>query len=257
MSRYGGLRCPSEHLSLRWGDVDLETGKIHVRSPKTEHHTGGESRIVPLFPELRPFLEECFELAEPGTEFVITRYRDTNANLRTNLLRIIKRAGMKPWPKLFQNLRSTRETGLADNHPMHVVCAWIGNSQPVAAKHYLQVTEEHFAKAVQNPVQQAHVPPRNDSQAEPTAQEKTPVLQGCASECDYLPDSQVPTAGLEPARPLRTLGPEPSASANSAMWAGEKGVAENRGSIRGRQVELRANSALAVFLRPVACALGW
>src|SRR5262249_27309734 len=30
---------------------------------------------------------------------------------------------------------------------IHVVCAWIGNSQPVAAKHYLQVTDEHFQRA--------------------------------------------------------------------------------------------------------------
>ncbi len=22
LSRYGGLRCPSEHLGLRWGDID-------------------------------------------------------------------------------------------------------------------------------------------------------------------------------------------------------------------------------------------
>jgi hypothetical protein len=32
---------------------------------------------------------------------------------------------------------------------MHVVCAWIGNSQAVAAKHYLQTTDEHFEKALQ------------------------------------------------------------------------------------------------------------
>lgn len=34
LSRYGGLRCPSEHLSVRWGDVDWERGRIHVRSPQ-------------------------------------------------------------------------------------------------------------------------------------------------------------------------------------------------------------------------------
>jgi len=164
LSRFGGFRCPSEHLGLRWGDVDWERGRIHVQSPKTEHHAGGESRIVPLFPELRPYLEECFELAEPGTEYVITRYRDTNVNLRTPLLRIIKKAGLKPWPKLFQNLRSTRQTELEEQFPSHVVCAWIGNSQAVAAKHYLQVTEEHDQRAasaedraLQNALQQAHV----------------------------------------------------------------------------------------------------
>jgi hypothetical protein len=88
---------------------------------------------------------------------VVHRYRDGNANLRTNIERIIQKAGLKPWPKLFQNLRSTRETELAETFPIHVVCAWIGTSEAVAKKHYLQVTDEHFAaesQSLQNPVQQ-------------------------------------------------------------------------------------------------------
>jgi len=198
LSRYGGLRCPSEHLSLRWGDIDWERGRINVRSPKTEHHPGGESRIIPLFPELKPHLEECFELAEPGDEFVISRYRDMNANLRTQLNRIIKRAGLKPWPKLFQNLRSTRETELAERFPMHVVCQWIGNSQAIAAKHYLQVTDEHNERALQNPVQQPAASSRKGLQADSAAHKETPVLQGYAAECDAVPISGVGDTGLEP-----------------------------------------------------------
>ena len=62
-----------------------------------------------MFPELRPYLEEAFDEAAPGTRYVINRYRSTNANLRTQLIRIIKRAGLVPWEKPFQNLRSTRE----------------------------------------------------------------------------------------------------------------------------------------------------
>jgi len=147
LSRYGGLRCPSEHLSLRWRDVDWERSRITVRSPKTERHEGGESRQIPIFPELRPYLEEVWEQAEPGTVYVITRYRDNNANLRTQLERIIRRAGLTPWPKPFQNLRSTRETELAEDYPVHVVCAWIGNPQAVATKHYLQVRDEDFERA--------------------------------------------------------------------------------------------------------------
>ena len=147
LSRYGGLRCPSEHLALKWGDVDWDKGRMIVRSPKTAHHVGHDSRLVPLFPELLPYLREVFEQAEPGTEYVITRYRQVNCNLRTQLDRIITKAGLKRWPKLFQNLRSTRETELAERWPEHVVCAWIGNSKAVARKHYLQVTEEHFERA--------------------------------------------------------------------------------------------------------------
>ena len=84
----------------------------------------------------------------PGTQHVITHYRDLNVNLRAQLERIIRRAGLEVWPKLFQNLRSTRETELTEEFPMHLLCKWIGNSQPVAAQHYLQLTDEHFDRAV-------------------------------------------------------------------------------------------------------------
>ena len=147
LSRYGGLRCPSEHLRLRWADIDWQKGRIRVTSPKTEHHQGGKSRMIPLFPELRPFLDQAWEQAEEGAEFVITRYRDAKQNLRTQLERIIKRAGLEPWPKLFHNLRATRQTELEETFPSHVVCAWIGNSPRVARKHYLQVTDSHFDRA--------------------------------------------------------------------------------------------------------------
>jgi integrase len=155
LSRYGGLRCPSEHLSLTWGDVNWEEGRVRVPSPKTEHHEGHASRLMPLFPELRPYLEAAFSEFEDqhrrppaATEFVVTRHRDLTANLRTTMCRWIRAAGFEPWPKLFQNCRSTRETELAESFPLHVVTSWLGNSQPVALKHYLQVTEDHFARAL-------------------------------------------------------------------------------------------------------------
>ena len=75
-------------------------------------------------------------------------YRNKNANLRTQLLRIVRRAGVVPWEKPFQNMRSSRETELVEEHPLHVVCAWIGNTPTIASQHYLQVTNEHFAKAI-------------------------------------------------------------------------------------------------------------
>ncbi len=33
LSRIGGLRCPSEHLMLRWSDVDWDRGRLRVTSP--------------------------------------------------------------------------------------------------------------------------------------------------------------------------------------------------------------------------------
>jgi len=128
LARYGGLRCPSEVLSLRWQDIDWENGRFTVSSPKTEHHDGRESRIVPLFPELQPYLEDCFELAEDGAEYVITDYRNKDSSYGTLLTKRLRSAGLTTWPKPWQNLRSTRETELVELFPIHVVRARIGLS---------------------------------------------------------------------------------------------------------------------------------
>jgi hypothetical protein len=148
-----------------------------------------------------------FEQAEPGTEYVITRYRSASSNLRTQLTKIIKRAGLVPWPKLWQNLRATRETELAENWPMHVVCAWIGNSQAVAAKHYLQVTDEHFeqaAEAVHNPVQQPAATSCTGSQDENDSATKPFVYRGMregATLCEISTTVKLGDDGLEPPTP--------------------------------------------------------
>jgi len=100
-----------------------------------------------IFPQLRPYLEECFELAGEGAEFVISRYRDLACNLRSPFQKIILRAGEQPWPKLFHNLRASMQTELADEYPLYVVCRWIGNSAPVADKYCLAILEANFIKA--------------------------------------------------------------------------------------------------------------
>lgn len=156
LSRYGGIRTPSETLALQWNDVNWDSGKILIRSSKTEHHDGHGSRWIPLFPELRPYLEEAFEIAADGAVYAITKSRDSGVNWRTQLIRIIHQAGLTPWPKLFHNMRASRETELAKEWPLHIACAWIGNSARIAARHYLQVTEDDFQKAVQKTVQPAH-----------------------------------------------------------------------------------------------------
>ena len=92
LCRIGGLRNPSETLQMRWIDINWEQNKVLVRSPKTEHHEGKESRLIPLFPELREELEKQFEQAREGAVFVIDQWRDTERNLRQHFERIIFRA---------------------------------------------------------------------------------------------------------------------------------------------------------------------
>jgi integrase len=215
LSRFGGLRCPSEHLAMRWEDVDWERERLRIRSPKTEHHVGHESRLIPMFPELRPYLVEAFEQASEGEQYVIARYRKANANLRTQLHRIIERAGLKPWSKPFANLRSTRQTELEETHPPHVVNAWIGNSRRVAEKHYLQVTDEHFERAtraaksdvtfcqtdelaLQNPTQHPAATSRTNPQDTKKARVNQALVRDDASACDTLQNPKAPPRGLEP-----------------------------------------------------------
>ena len=132
-----------------------------------------------------------------GAVHVVSRYRDPAKNFRTRMLRIIKRAGLKPWPKLFHNLRASRETELAGAYPIHVVCSWIGNSALIAAKHYLQVTEDHFESAaksgagvLQNAVQQTAAPSGTDSQDLTEDEDACRVLQDDASRSNSLPIGQ-------------------------------------------------------------------
>jgi integrase len=209
LSRYGGLRCPSEHLALRWADVLWDKDRMHVQSPKTEHHEGGESRMVPIFPELLPYLRDAFDLAEPGAEHVITRYRDPGQNLRTTFIKIIKRAGLVPWPKLFHNLRATRETELAETWPEHIVTKWIGHTTAVARKHYLQVTEDHFeraatasvprdGKAAQNPAQKVSEDAGKSRKAHPAESTDPLHLPALTETFRHLPNTELSLLGLEP-----------------------------------------------------------
>ena len=125
---------------------------------------------------------EAFELAEDGAEWVLPSLRRPgiktgdwrNVNFGTMFAKIIKRAGFEPWPRAWHNLRSSRQTELTDLFPSHVVTGWLGNSERIADRHYNQVLESHFQKAVQNQVQQTPASSRTASQTEQTGKRKTP-----------------------------------------------------------------------------------
>jgi len=61
--------------------------------------------------------------------------------------KILDRASVAQWPKLFVNLRASRETELMRSEPAHVVHAWLGNSREFAEHHFLMVTDEDFERA--------------------------------------------------------------------------------------------------------------
>jgi integrase len=193
LARYGGLRIPSELVNLTWADINWEQNRIRVKVPKKEHLDGHGTREVPIFPEIRPYLTEAFEEATVGSSRVVPRARLGNTNLREGLVRILKRASVDPWPKLFQNLRASRETELMRTDPANVVYAWLGNSREVAEDHYLMVTDDDFdraaGKAVQNPVHSDAV----SGLQTPSDENETAVLPACANNTAV----EVPPRGVE------------------------------------------------------------
>lgn len=150
MVRFAALRCPSEVLPFCWSWIDWEHDSMTVRSPKTEHLPNGASRVVPIFAELRPYLESAWQkLPENSPDIMFPTLSDATGQAATNRLRrVCRRIGMELWPKPWMNMRSTRETELVDSFPIKSACEWVGNTEIVAKKHYLQVTKEHHARAV-------------------------------------------------------------------------------------------------------------
>ena len=72
-------------------------------------------------------------------------------NLGTAFSRMIKAAGLEAWPKLFTNLRSSRETELLQEFAAIDVCSWFGHSPTVAARFYAQSRPDEALRASKMP----------------------------------------------------------------------------------------------------------
>jgi integrase len=226
LSRFSGLRVPSEALSLRWQDVDWERGRLTVPSPKTQHLAGRSYRVIPLFPAVRPFLEAAWDEAPDGAEYVMPEeYRRrahgpagwANANLRTTLQKVVRRAGLEPWPRLWHSMRASCETDLARQFPLAVVAKWLGNTAAIAMRHYVDVTDADFerategvetngAKAAQKAASHAHAMERSEPQSADAVPAKAPDLRGSALPCESLQNRGMEAAGIEPASRDMSMG---------------------------------------------------
>ena len=147
LARFAGLRIPSEIAGMLWTDIDLPNGRLLIRSPKTEHH-GLAQRFMPIHsPVLRRLLEDAHERAPDGAVKVFPKITP-QSNLREAVEKLARRCGVKLWPKLFVNLRSSLETELLDKYPAADVASWMGHTVAIQQKHYAQVRQETFQRAV-------------------------------------------------------------------------------------------------------------
>ncbi len=205
LSRFAGLRCPSEVLMLRLDKVDLDANRMTIDSTKT-----GE-RSLPIVATLKPLLQSAINDAPDDAIYVVhgpqgDRYRETsdteggwlNTNLRSTFIKLIARVGLKPWPKPFHNMRSSCETDLNATFPAHVVAKWMGHSVAVAEKHYLQVRDADMERAATleltdapndaRTTRQTTQPASANSRQETTREAESLVLQG---DCRELTETDV------------------------------------------------------------------
>lgn len=105
---------------LRWEDVDLEHGYVHVRRALKSDGTiglpkNGRTRRVPIEPALVPLLEAMKR--ESGGEGRVTRITQKNnapALLRAYLERAVERAELPRRPELFDRQPGTKPLGFHD-----------------------------------------------------------------------------------------------------------------------------------------------
>jgi integrase len=205
LGRYGALRVPSEVREMKCEDINWAEDCFRVHAPKTEHHADEGDRIVPLFPEVRKYLWELHEQTQDGEVYVLPNLRHTT-NVLPTLQRIIKRAGLKVWPKGWQNMRATRATELENQFGAHKATEWCGHTQKIAEAHYWMVTADDIAQAAgwqsgANVVQQVDADPENASQTVPEPEsknEKNQRLPGVAKNRGRIHIPPVGPEGLEP-----------------------------------------------------------
>lgn len=153
LGRWLGVRIPSEVINLRWSDVNWSASSIRVFAPKTERYEGKDVRLVPIFREFLPWLEQAFEAAEDGAEFLCPHLRSVKApgQIFTKTVKAaVRRCGVEPWPKFLINLRATRATEVDAAFGPKCESEWIGHGSDVALKSYLMETDDAWQRATGN-----------------------------------------------------------------------------------------------------------
>lgn len=153
LARFAGLRIPSEIAGMRQAHVMWDRNRLFVLSPKTEHHEGGASREVPLFPELHETLLTLCERSTSGLLFP-AQAEVSNVALRRRFYRLLTRLGIAAWPRLFQNLRASWTTDVLRKYSAADESKWGGHRPDTAMEHYDMNTDEAFRTASQSPLAQ-------------------------------------------------------------------------------------------------------
>jgi hypothetical protein len=133
--------------------------------------------------------------------------------MRTTFGKIVRRAGVEPWPRLWHSLRASCESDLAQSFPLATVTKWLGNTPSVALRHYVDPTEVAFDRALewrpargaksgalgaQNQAQREAAVIGGESQPETQALDSSASPRVPAIHCDMTNIKERECMGIEP-----------------------------------------------------------
>ncbi len=120
-----------------------------VHQDRDERQADSRHSLVPGIGALSGKRRSSSHSAAPDNFVIPALRQSTGSNVRKRMSTAIRSAGLKARPRVFHNIRSSRQTELEERYPRKTVCEWMGNSEQVADQHYLQVRVEHFKKAAE------------------------------------------------------------------------------------------------------------
>jgi integrase len=143
-----------EILGLRWQDVDLDAGLLHLRVDNATK-TKGDVRSVPIVTAALPILKARFDayqeaqkkrtvrdLRDPGLVFPSRISRNSPVNLRTPWETALRRAGIENFR--WHDLRHSAASFLAKNGASLIeIGAVLGHKSANTTKRYSHLTEQH------------------------------------------------------------------------------------------------------------------
>lgn len=136
LGRWGGMR-PCEIKVLRWSDIEFDENRIRIDSPKTG------LRYCPLWMEIR---QQLSGRSDANDGHLIGRYH--TSQIGTLLRKRTINAGLKPWPRTMDTLRTTRRNELeTQGYRSTAINHWVGHSQQTADRSYSRVTTADWNQA--------------------------------------------------------------------------------------------------------------
>lgn len=151
LSRWAGVRVPSEVLLLTRSSIDWEGSRVHVVDAKRSKRSSRAPpvvRVCPLFPELAPYLQAIWACSDKPTDPLLPELVAMGGGTFVSRCARARDALGFSWPRLFTSVRATRETELIARFGVRAASEWIGNSPAVAAKFYELVSPEAWKEAI-------------------------------------------------------------------------------------------------------------